>query len=297
MLPASNRGAGMNMGFPDVVNTVVGPATVPIPYPNLAQNATATGFATTVYVGMVNALNVGSTMPMTNGDEAGTAGPNMGKGSYTTGNPIVYVETLPAIQLCAPATGNNSVCGLDAALVPSVSVVSFTQRATSTDLVEDYLALAASPVRFSEHDGVLTCRVALVTRDAARLFRNEIAVRGSTGCLVLDLRGCPGGDLEGAVDLAGCFLEPGSTVASFVDGDGDEELLATRGAPVELSGELRVLVDARTASAAEVLARALERAGGDRVRVEGGPTFGKRSVAGVRGESLVCLGAVRIDEP
>ena len=34
MRPASNQGVGKNIGFPDVCNTPVGPATAPLPYPN-----------------------------------------------------------------------------------------------------------------------------------------------------------------------------------------------------------------------------------------------------------------------
>ena len=45
MLPASNSGVGMNMGFPDVCVTPVGPVPVPIPYPNMAMNAMAVPFA------------------------------------------------------------------------------------------------------------------------------------------------------------------------------------------------------------------------------------------------------------
>jgi carboxyl-terminal processing protease len=296
MLPASNRGAGMNFGFPDVVNTVVGPATVPVPYPNFAQNATATGFAMTVYVGMVNALNVGSSMPMTQGDEAGMAGPHMGKGSYVAGNPIVSVEKLPAMNLCMPALGNNGICGLDAALVPSVSVVSFTQRAgVGNDAAELFASLAARPGTFSRDGDALVCEVHLVTRDLGRLLVNELAAQEAerpVSRVVLDLRGCPGGDLEGAVELASCFLEAGAPVGRFVDVDGDEETLVARAVPERFTGEVLVLVDAGTASAAEVLARALEDAGGDRVRVQGGPTFGKRSVAGLRGGSMASLGEV-----
>lgn len=293
MLPASNRGAGMSFGFPDVVNTVVGPATVPVPYPNFAQNATATGFAMTVYVGMVNALNVGSSMPMTQGDEAGMAGPHMGRGSYVAGNPIVSVEKLPAMNLCMPALGNNGVCGLDAALVPSVSVVSFTERVDDAlaDPAELFASLAARPATFRRDGDVLVCEVHVVTRDLGRLLINELA-EPHVSRVVLDLRGCPGGDLEGTVDVASCFLEEGTPIARFVDVDGDEETLLSRRLPNRFRGEVVVLVDARTASAAELLAGALGDRGGDRIRIDGGPTYGKRSVAGIRAGSMATLGEV-----
>ncbi|HVY44443.1 MAG TPA: PAAR-like domain-containing protein, partial [Minicystis sp.] len=60
MLPASNRGAGMNIGFPDVCLTPSGPAVVPVPYPNIAMNAMAASFSPNVLLTMMPALNVGS---------------------------------------------------------------------------------------------------------------------------------------------------------------------------------------------------------------------------------------------
>jgi len=129
MLPASNRGTGMNAGFPDTCNTPQPSGTAPIPYPNIANASSASTFSSIVYVGMVNALNLNSSIPNTSGDEAGTAQPNMGKAGYTTGNPIVYVEKVPAINFACPTNGNNSNCNLAAVVVPAVSVVSYTYAA------------------------------------------------------------------------------------------------------------------------------------------------------------------------
>ena len=69
MLPASNRGAGMNVGFPDVCLTPAAPSPIPIPYPNFAMNAQAAPFATSVFISMMNALNMASMIPVTTGDE------------------------------------------------------------------------------------------------------------------------------------------------------------------------------------------------------------------------------------
>ena len=112
-----------------------------------------------------------------------------------------------------------------------------------------------------------------VVRQLTRLNRREAGpLRG----LVLDLRSNPGGLLNAAVEAADAFLDDGLIVrtqgrlsfsnASFHAKPGD--LLA--GAPVV------VLVDAGTASAAEVLAGALRDQG--RATVMGSRTFGKGSV-------------------
>ncbi len=266
MLPASNRGDGQNAGFPDTVNTYVGTATVPITYPNIAMNTQASGFATTVYVAMVNALNLSSSIPMTNGDEAGTAGPNMGRASYTMGNPIVNIEKVAAISLCCPTTGNNSNCGLAAVLVPSTSVVSYSELPTA--------ACADGDVVFTEGESEVTARITRVTRDVARRLRNAV-VSSRAAQLVLDLRGCPGGDLEGALDLASGLVEPGAPLIDVVDLDGDVERRRARG-PRFFGGAVLVVVDGGTASAAEVLAAALQDTGA--ARVAGEPTYGKGSI-------------------
>ena len=122
MLPASNRGVGMNIGFPDVCLTPAAPVPIPIPYPNLAMNVQAVPFAVKVMFTMMNALNMGSKIPITMGDEAGSAHPLFKQmGQFTMGNPKVMLEGLPGINLACPTTGNmmNNPIGLVA--VPSVT--------------------------------------------------------------------------------------------------------------------------------------------------------------------------------
>src|SRR5258708_6126146 len=111
MLPASNRGAGSNKGFPDVCLTpVLGALPIPIPYTNQAMNAQASGFAETVFISSMNAINLRTTIPVTTGDEEGTESRNTEVGQYTMGNEVVYVEAMPAINLLCPTTGNDMNC-------------------------------------------------------------------------------------------------------------------------------------------------------------------------------------------
>ena len=115
MLPASNRGAGMSMGFPDVCNTPAGPVTVPVPYPNIAMNAMAAPFSPNVLLTMMPALNTGSIIPMTSGDEPGVAHPTIkGPCRYTMITPEATspppppisprTSFLPASSSTAPST-------------------------------------------------------------------------------------------------------------------------------------------------------------------------------------------------
>lgn len=270
----------MNIGFPDVCLTPAAPAPIPVPYPNMAMHAMASPFAATVKVSMMNALNVGAQVPMTTGDEPGSASPNKGPGRYTMGNPIVHVEGLPAINLLCPTTGNNMVNGLGAVVVPAVTNVFFS-RALAPDRLADPCALAAvisaskevNPVRRLDGDIGYVSIPAFETGVAARVFS---AVERSGGAalsaLLLDLRGNHGGELHAALELLGDFIEPGQLLATLVEADGDEMACRARGA-FRYRFPLVVLVDGGTASAAEVFAGALAFHG--RALIVGERTFGK----------------------
>lgn len=97
--------------------------------------------------------------------------------------------------------------------------------------------------------------------------------------LVLDLRGNPGGYLEGAVGIASYFLPLGKTVVreSF-GGDTQEEVYRSSGKEVASfsSDRFVVLVDQGSASASEILAGALKEHGV--ATIVGAQTFGKGSV-------------------
>lgn len=109
----------------------------------------------------------------------------------------------------------------------------------------------------------------------------EVAARRPTG-VVLDLRGNPGGYLDEAVDIASAWLEEGDIVAMERRSDGSTSSYAA-----ESRGPLRdvrtvVLVDGGSASAAEIVAGALQDYG--KATLVGEKTFGKGSV-----QSLVQL--------
>lgn len=284
MLPASNRGAGMNLCFPDVCNTPVGPATVPIPYPNIAMNAQALNFSMVVKVSMMNALNLGSVIPMTNGDQAGVAHSTiMGQAKYIMGNPLIFIDKQPGICLLCPTNGNNMNAPLGAVIVPSAVNVFYTFVADAdeswlTDVRQRLDTLRGADVSASLQGGTLLLKVGAFPPDvvrrvhAATLHLDLDRVEE----IVIDLRGNPGGELAAAVDLASDFLAEGSVVARMVDADGDEEEHVTARAP-RFDAPVRIFVDEGTASAAEVFAAALRGAG--RAVLVGRPTYGKQTAA------------------
>ncbi len=101
----------------------------------------------------------------------------------------------------------------------------------------------------------------------------ELRGKGVTG-IVLDLRGDPGGLLSEAVETASAFLD-GGHVVTYARRDEPAQRLEAVGTG-DTRTPLVVLVDGSTASAAEVVAGALQDRG--RAVVVGSRTFGKGSV-------------------
>jgi carboxyl-terminal processing protease len=114
--------------------------------------------------------------------------------------------------------------------------------------------------------------------------------------IVLDLRGNPGGLAEEAYATAGLFLEDG-VVARIEDRDGNEQVIEAEGAtlpPVPVV----VVVDGGTASAAELVAGALQDR--DRGTLVGTQTYGKGaivSLASLGGEGSVQFSTARFLTP
>ncbi|MDJ0684779.1 MAG: S41 family peptidase [Alphaproteobacteria bacterium] len=126
-------------------------------------------------------------------------------------------------------------------------------------------------------------RTALRVAEAVSQAMTQAQERGlerPTG-LILDLRGNPGGLLDRAVDVADLFLDDGEV--SSTDGRNPRSFQEFSAQPGDISVglPLAVLVDGATASAAEVLAAALQDRG--RAVVIGASTFGKGSVQTVLG--------------
>jgi carboxyl-terminal processing protease len=113
----------------------------------------------------------------------------------------------------------------------------------------------------------------------AELFRQALRefVKSGADKLVLDLRGNPGGYLEVAVDMASWFLPQGKVVVSEEEKSGTGQIFRSKG--YNIFGDkfhFVILVDGGSASAAEILAGALEQHG--IATLVGTKTFGKGSV-------------------
>ena len=124
---ANTQMMGMDLGFPDVCLTPAGPVVVPVPYPNIAMGPTAIPNQTTVLIMAMPAHNLGTTTPLTNGDNAGVgtgvaSGTVMGPSRHLTGAFTVLYSGMPATRLTSMSL-QNSTNAPGVRLVPSQSVV------------------------------------------------------------------------------------------------------------------------------------------------------------------------------
>jgi carboxyl-terminal processing protease len=100
----------------------------------------------------------------------------------------------------------------------------------------------------------------------------ELSTSGISG-LVLDLRGNGGGMVDQAVRVAGLFLPRGAAVARQWERGGEDTGYTNEWSPQAPDLPLVVLMDGASASAAEIVAGALQDH--DRAVVVGGTSFGK----------------------
>jgi carboxyl-terminal processing protease len=125
--------------------------------------------------------------------------------------------------------------------------------------------------------GILRIRVAAFTRGVGHQVQAAVdraRSQGVTG-LVLDLRDDPGGLLDEAIGTASAFLD-GGLVVSYVHRGDDDPRRMDASANGDISTPLVVLINGGTASAAEVVAGALQDR--DRAVLVGSRSFGKGSV-------------------
>ena len=123
---ANAQMGGMHFAFPDVCLTPT-PAPVPIPYPNIAAGPMGVPAAYNVLFGGTPAHNMATSVPLSNGDNAGVAlgvasGLVMGPQRHVTAAFTVLAGGIPATRLTS-MTIQNSTNAPGAKIVPSVTNV------------------------------------------------------------------------------------------------------------------------------------------------------------------------------
>lgn len=109
----NSQSGGQDLAFPDVCLTPTPAGPVPVPYPNIAMGATAVPGQFTVLYSAAPAHNMATTIPMSNGDNAGVAtgvasGMVMGPARPLTGSFTVLMGSAPATRLTSMNIQNST---------------------------------------------------------------------------------------------------------------------------------------------------------------------------------------------
>ena len=113
---ANTQMSGMDTGLPDVCLTPAAAGIpVPVPYPNMAMGTMGVPAVYTVLFGCAPAHTLGTTVPLTNGDNAGVSmgvasGTVMGPSRHLTGAFTVLVGGQPATRMSSASLQNSTNC-------------------------------------------------------------------------------------------------------------------------------------------------------------------------------------------
>ncbi|BBI36107.1 S41 family peptidase [Cohnella abietis] len=128
-------------------------------------------------------------------------------------------------------------------------------------------------------DGVGRLWINQFNGDTATQVQNELKLMESKGlkALVIDVRNNPGGLLESVIDVADQFVEKGQSIVQYEYKDGKHKVdYAPNGAKNGKKWPLVVLINKGSASAAEILAGALQQSAN--ALLVGETTYGKGTV-------------------
>jgi carboxyl-terminal processing protease len=134
---------------------------------------------------------------------------------------------------------------------------------------------------FSVGPGIGYIRVASFDENTAKELKDAIEKLGGDRLsgLVLDLRNNPGGLVTAALDTASLFLKPGQKIVTVRGRHAAEKSETVPSIAVPYGFKLAILVNEKTASAAEIVTGAMQDH--DRAVVLGEPSYGKGLVQSV----------------
>ena len=190
------------------------------------------------------------------------------------------------------AIDGTALAGLDSTSVadlfdgPVASSVALTVRhpgnRQAAQINLDRILVVPRSVTMTMADGIATIGISSFRRNTAETVAKDLvkaeAIPGFRG-VILDLRGTPGGLLDEGIAVAGLFIDHGRIGLTRGRNPSSVQLYdATPGAPGR-TVPLVVLVDGGSASAAEIVAAALQDSG--RAVLVGTNTYGKGTVQAV----------------
>jgi len=202
------------------------------------------------------------------------------------GSPAEEVGLQPGDEVIAidgeDMTGIDGNLALQRILGPAGTIVHLTiYREGETDLLEFDIERARIVIPTVEgeklNDGIVLVQVFSFAETTAQDLRTTLdeLIDDDTRGLILDLRGNAGGYLISAIEVTSEFIDDGVVVKERY-GDGTEESHKARDGGVATDIPLIVLVNAGSASAAEIVAGAIQDY--ERGILLGETTFGKGSV-------------------
>lgn len=148
----------------------------------------------------------------------------------------------------------------------------------TVDIIRDVIKVPAITAEMHKESGVFTIRLSSFSEKSPGEFSRAVQefLNSGSNKLVLDLRNNPGGFFSAAVDIASWFIPEGEIVAQEAYRDRESDLYRSRGYKALEHIKTAVLVDRGSASAAEILAGALQEH--KKGKLIGEKTFGKGSV-------------------
>ena len=147
------------------------------------------------------------------------------------------------------------------------------------------ITVASMNVEFLENKSIALFRVNRFTEASYSEWISEWNAKiqeikdAKVNKIILDLRGNPGGFFDAAIYAADDFLQGGYTISMQQDGKGKIDKYESKDGGNLTEVKLVVLVDGGSASAAEILAGALQQA--DRATIVGEKTYGKGTAQNV----------------
>lgn len=195
-----------------------------------------------------------------------------------TGDRIVAVDG-------QPTAGHRAAEIIHLLRGPVSSTVTVTIARDGVPGTRDYKiarTLVITPTVTASRDGnVAIFRIASFNQSTTQLLTESIAneeraTGGHLAGIVLDLRGNPGGLLDQAVSLADLFIAKGPIIATIGRHPASHQYFAASGHATVPTMPLAVLINGGSASAAEIVAAALQDVG--RAVVIGTSSYGKGTV-------------------
>jgi len=188
------------------------------------------------------------------------------------GYPLMGLEPEQLVQLLSESRRREAKIGVRRASSP---------RILEFALIPENLASPSVDRAFEIEPGVGYVRVSNFEIKTAKELREAVEKLGGAKLrgLVLDLRNNPGGVVEAALESAAMFLKPGERILTARGRSKKEESIDVPAGNVPYEFPVAVLIDGKTASAAEIVASALQDH--RRAKVVGARSFGKGLVQSV----------------